>query len=103
VGLARGLPRRAAAVQCLLALVAVLPDTNLLWRGGEAGLAFAQAGAAAFLAGGGVEREGWEAEALVLHRAFVERRLSPGGSADLLAAALLVHGLAGSSPVVARP
>jgi triphosphoribosyl-dephospho-CoA synthase len=93
--LARGVPRRAAAVQCLLALVAVLPDTNLLWRGGEAGLAFAQAAAAAFLAHGGVEREGWEVEAVALHRSFVARRLSPGGSADLLAAALLVHRLAG--------
>ena len=101
--LARGLPRRAAAVQCLLSLVAVLPDTNLLWRGGEAGLAFAQAGAASFLADGGVEREGWEAGALALHRAFVARRLSPGGSADLLAAALLVHRLARPAPVEARP
>jgi triphosphoribosyl-dephospho-CoA synthase len=96
--LARGAPRRAAAVECLLALVAVLPDTNLLWRGGEAGLAFARAGAAAFLARGGVQRPGWEAEAETLHRSFVARRLSPGGSADLLAATLFVHRLSAGSP-----
>jgi triphosphoribosyl-dephospho-CoA synthase len=92
--LARGSTRRAAAVECLLALVAVLPDTNLLWRGGEAGLAFARAGAADLLARGGLRRAGWEADAAALHRAFVARRLSPGGSADLLAATLFVHRLA---------
>jgi triphosphoribosyl-dephospho-CoA synthase len=97
-GLAGGLPRRAAAVQCLLALVAVLPDTNLLWRSGEAGLAFARAGAAAFLAAGGVGRQGWEEEAESLHRDFVARRLSPGGSADLLASALFVHRLTRPAP-----
>jgi triphosphoribosyl-dephospho-CoA synthase len=94
-GLAGGLPRRAAAVQCLLATVAVLPDTNLLWRGGEAGLAFAQAGAASFLLAGGAGRQGWEAEVESLHRDFVARRLSPGGSADLLAATLFVQRLSG--------
>jgi triphosphoribosyl-dephospho-CoA synthase len=93
--LAGGLSRRAAAVQCLLALVAVLPDTNLLWRGGEEGLAFAQAGATSFLVAGGAARRGWEDEAESLHRDFVARRLSPGGSADLLAAALFVDRLSG--------
>jgi triphosphoribosyl-dephospho-CoA synthase len=88
---ARGAPRRAAAIQCLLTLVARLGDTNLLHRGGLEGLAFARAGAAAFLARGGVHRPRWEAEVLALHRAFVARRLSPGGSADLLAAALFVE------------
>lgn len=92
--LRRGAPRRAAAVQCLLSAVAVLPDTNLLYRGGEAGLAFARAAARVFLAAGGVHRRGWEADARALHRAFVERGLSPGGSADLLAAALFVDRLA---------
>jgi triphosphoribosyl-dephospho-CoA synthase len=91
--LARGAPRRTAAVECLLALIAVLPDTNLLWRGGEGGLAWARSEAAAFLARGGVHRAGWEEEVAALHRAFVARRLSPGGSADLLAATLFVHRL----------
>ena len=93
---ARAAPtRRAASVQCLLSLVATLPDTNLLWRGGTSGLAFARRGAARFLAGGGVHGEGWEAEVSDLHRQFTGRRLSPGGSADLLAAALMVHALQG--------
>ena len=92
-GLARGEGRRAAAAQCLLALVAALPDTNLLWRGGAEGLRYAQGAARGFLAAGGVHRRGWEARLAALHREFRARRLSPGGSADLLAAALLVHDL----------
>ncbi|MBQ5965777.1 triphosphoribosyl-dephospho-CoA synthase, partial [Massilia sp. ZL223] len=38
---------------------------------------------------------GWQATALASHRAFVAARLSPGGAADLLAAACLVHGACG--------
>jgi triphosphoribosyl-dephospho-CoA synthase len=91
--LRRGAGRRAAAVQCLLSLVATLPDTNLLWRGGGAGLAFAQRAARRFLVRGGVHRPGWRAEVVAMHHDFTHRRLSPGGSADLLSAALLVHQL----------
>jgi triphosphoribosyl-dephospho-CoA synthase len=39
--LAAGLGARRAALQCLVTLVAELPDTNLLHRGGREGLAFA--------------------------------------------------------------
>ncbi len=92
--LRRGASRRAASVQCLLSLVAVLPDTNLLHRGGPAGLAVARAAAAEFLSAGGVHRPGWELRALEIHRRFVERNLSPGGSADLLAASLFVRRVA---------
>jgi triphosphoribosyl-dephospho-CoA synthase len=92
--LARGASRRAAAVECLMSAIAVLPDTNLLYRGGAAGLAFARSSAAAFLRSGGVHRTGWEDHASEIHAAFVARRLSPGGSADLLAASLAVLRLA---------
>ncbi len=91
--LRRGASRRAAAVHSLMSAVAVLPDTNLLYRGGARGLAFARAAARDFLAAGGVHRTGWEEHARVLHRAFVARNLSPGGSADLLAGALFVDRL----------
>lgn len=91
--LARGAERRAAMVQALFRLVAVLPDTNLLHRGGASGLAFARTEAGAFLDAGGVQAPGWEERARAVHRSFVARRLSPGGSADLLAAALFVDRL----------
>jgi len=89
--LARGASRRAAAVQCLMSAIAVLADTNVLYRGGAGGLAFARGAAGGFVLAGGVHRPGWEEHAREVHRAFVARGLSPGGSADLLAAALFVH------------
>lgn len=83
----------AARVQCCIALMAVVEDTNLLYRGGPRGLAFVRAGAAAFLCRGGVGLASWRADAQVLHEAVVARWLSPGGSADLLAMALFVDAL----------
>lgn len=79
---------QAARVQACFALIAQLEDTNLLHRGGAAGLRFAQRSALAFLAAGGVGRTGWRQVAEKIHRAFVARRLSPGGAADLLAMSL---------------
>ncbi len=85
---------QAARVECLFALMADLDDTNLLHRGGAEGLAFARRSARDFLAAGGVGAEGWRDRAVALHRAFVARHLSPGGSADLLAVTLFLDGLA---------
>lgn len=82
---------QAARVQACFALIAHLEDTNLLHRGGLAGLRFAQAAARAFLARGGVGQPDWLRQASTVHRAFVARRLSPGGSADLLAMSLFVE------------
>ena len=80
----------AARVHCCFALVAALEDTNLLHRGGPAGLAFARAAAEEFLSSGGVGAPGWRERAAAVHRAFMARRLSPGGAADLLAMTLFV-------------
>jgi triphosphoribosyl-dephospho-CoA synthase len=78
----------AARVQACFSLIAALQDTNLLHRGGSEGLRFAQHAARGFLARGGVGRDGWRKDAATIHQAFVQRRLSPGGSADLLAMSL---------------
>lgn len=83
----RGHDEERALIGTLLALMAALPDTNLLWRGGEAGLAQVRAAARAFNDDGGVERPGWRDRLLALHREMVALDLSPGGSADLVAAA----------------
>jgi triphosphoribosyl-dephospho-CoA synthase len=82
-----------AAVQCLFALIARLEDTNLLWRGGLEGLAFARGRAANFLAAGGVAADGWEERACHVHADFVACNLSPGGSADLLGVTLFLNRL----------
>jgi triphosphoribosyl-dephospho-CoA synthase len=70
-----------------------MEDTNLLYRGGAAGLRCAQEAAAAFLRHGGVEQTEWRKHAAAVHRAFVARHLSPGGCADLLATTLLLDAL----------
>jgi triphosphoribosyl-dephospho-CoA synthase len=89
--LEHGADSNSAAVQCLFSLIEVLPDTNLLYRGGEAGLAFAQESARSFLSAGGVHRSGWQIHADKIHQQFIGLNLSPGGSADLLAATLFVN------------
>lgn len=91
--LARSGAANAARVQAFFTLMAELADTNLLHRGGAAGLAFAQSAARQFLDAGGVHRSGWQSHAVRVHRQLVERWLSPGGSADLLAACLFVAAL----------
>jgi len=83
----------AARVQAFFALLAALEDTNLLHRGGSAGLRFGQDAAARFLAAGGVAEPKWRERAEAVHHAFVAKRLSPGGCADLLAITLFLHAM----------
>jgi len=82
---AANLGAREARMRALLALLAHIDDTNLLYRGGRAGLTFVQQRASAL-------RDGDDAVvfAEAMHRDLVARGLSPGGSADLLSAALFV-------------
>lgn len=70
-----------AGRQVLLALMAQVVDTNLIARGGLAGQQWAMERARALTEGQTASREEMEA----LDQAFVERNLSPGGCADLLA------------------
>jgi triphosphoribosyl-dephospho-CoA synthase len=72
----------------LLRLMASNPDSNLVSRGGIDGLRYVQDYAATLLAAG------WDNAALrQMDRALMARRLSPGGSADLLAVAWLLAAL----------
>ena len=70
-----------AGQQVLLALMAQVVDTNLIARGGLAGQQWAMEQARALTEGQTASREEMEA----LDQAFMERNLSPGGCADLLA------------------
>jgi triphosphoribosyl-dephospho-CoA synthase len=79
--------QNAAMVQTLMTLIANTEDTNLLHRGGAPGLAYAQRRARGFLDAGGIATSGWRGRLHRIGRGFVARRLSPGGSADLLACA----------------
>lgn len=89
--LRRGSPLQAARLHACFHLIANLEDTNLLYRGGREGLAWMQAAAAGFLQSGSVFAPGWQARAERIHHDCCRRRLSPGGSADMLAAACFMH------------
>ena len=70
----------------LFHVIAALDDCNLAHRGGLEGLRFAQREAAGFIEAGGAAAAGASDRASAIGRAFVGRRLSPGGAADMLAA-----------------
>ena len=90
-GLQAGATPRIAQVDALFQTIAVLADTNLACRGSLAGLQFAQRAAFDFLQTGGARRPGGLEAARQLHTTFVAHRLSPGGAADMLAAACWLH------------
>jgi triphosphoribosyl-dephospho-CoA synthase len=83
----------APPVQACFALIAAVWDTNLLHRGGADGMHYASEAASSFLSQGGVGAPDWRARSAEVHAAFVARRLSPGGCADLLAMTLFVDAL----------
>ncbi|WDZ94421.1 triphosphoribosyl-dephospho-CoA synthase MdcB [Herbaspirillum sp. WKF16] len=89
--LAQGRGWREAKVDALFALMGHISDTNVYHRGGAGGAELVRARSAAFLAAGGTADAHWQERALACHRLFSQRRLSPGGAADLLAAACLVQ------------
>ena len=83
---ARGLSRERAQLDTFFHLMAALDDSNLAHRGGLEGLRFAQQAARGFLADDGAAHPLAEARAEAIGQDFEARRLSPGGSADMLAA-----------------
>jgi len=88
--LASGLEVNASRIQTLFVLMEAVEDTNVIFRGGSETADFVRQSAQQFLAQGGCHRDGWFAQAETLHRQFIQRNLSPGGSADLLSGTLLV-------------
>jgi len=86
-----GADERGARLHALFTAMAEVADTNLVHRGGLQGLRDAQCLARHFLAEGGGLTADAPARAARVHALFVERRLSPGGAADLLAAACWVE------------
>jgi triphosphoribosyl-dephospho-CoA synthase len=82
---ARGEGEERALHEALLHLMAYNPDTNLVSRGGLDGLRFVQAEARRLLGHPRLGAPERRAELAAFDRALIERNLSPGGSADLLA------------------
>lgn len=84
----------AARVNALMAVMAFLPDTCVLFRGGMGALRTMHAGARQVLACGGVGSRKGEKAFAELEAALRSAGVSPGGAADLLAAALFLDGAA---------
>ncbi len=95
--LAAGRDWHCAKLDALFALMAQLSDTNVYHRGGAAGATLVRERSQAFLAAGATAASDWQAHALQMHQQFVQQRLSPGGAADMLAAACLVHVVCGAA------
>jgi len=77
-------------LDALCAIMSELDDTCVLYRGGRSGLAVIKARARAVLAAGGYGSVSGRKEAQRLDSELSARRLSPGGSADLLAATIFL-------------
>lgn len=91
--LANGLTVNDALVQTLLALMTVVDDTTILHRHDMETLLFVRQQAREVLAIGGMNTAAGRKRILDMDRLFNGRRISPGGSADLLAAAWFLHRL----------
>ncbi|MBR5230892.1 MAG: citrate lyase holo-[Clostridia bacterium] len=84
--LASGKSPEEAGLSALLSLIAKVQDSNIIRRAGMEGQSFAQGQACIAL------ENGCSPEALRrMNDAFVARRISPGGSADLLAVTYFLH------------
>jgi triphosphoribosyl-dephospho-CoA synthase len=90
---ARGDSAEDAALNALMAIMASLDDTCVLHRGGPGALRFVQRGAAQVLRSGGCATTEGRGHLQRLCRDAGRRGLSAGGSADLLAATLLLDSL----------
>ena len=89
----RGADETTARLDALLAVIAHLADTCLLHRGGLAGLTAIRRGARRVLAAGGSATPAGRRRLAQLDDLARTRRLSPGGSGDLLSAALFLDSL----------
>jgi triphosphoribosyl-dephospho-CoA synthase len=89
----RGAGEQAARLDALLAVMAVLDDTCVLYRGGAEGLRLIRSGAAAVLTAGGTGSPAGRRRLDRLDHDCRAGRLSPGGAADVLATAMLLDQL----------
>ncbi|AYF89176.1 triphosphoribosyl-dephospho-CoA synthase [Pseudomonas sp. JS3066] len=87
---AAGAGEQNARLDALLAIMATLADTCVLWRAGLEGLAAMQQGARAVLDAGGSASLAGRRQLRALDARLLQLNASPGGAADLLAACLFL-------------
>ena len=86
----RGCSETNCRLSSLLSIMTRLEDTCVLYRGGLEGLAIVMEGARGVLSAGGPESLAGRNALHRFDRELIGRRISPGGSADLLAATLFL-------------
>ncbi|MCA4825255.1 MAG: triphosphoribosyl-dephospho-CoA synthase [Serratia rubidaea] len=92
---AAGADEQAARLDALMAIMTSLSDTCVLSRGGWPALQAMRQGAQAVLCAGGYQRPEGRVQLARLEQRLLACNASPGGAADLLAAALLLDRAAG--------
>jgi triphosphoribosyl-dephospho-CoA synthase len=90
---ARKYSEEVCRLDALLSLMAELDDTCVLYRGGVGALIVVKAGAQAVLDAGGYGNADGRQRLRALDRELLARHISPGGSADLLAATIFLDAL----------
>jgi triphosphoribosyl-dephospho-CoA synthase len=88
-----GRTERESRLASLLAIMSRLEDTCVLYRGGPEGQRIVHEGAARVIKVGGPGSPKGNAALIALGQELISRRISPGGSADLLAATLFLDAL----------
>jgi triphosphoribosyl-dephospho-CoA synthase len=88
-----GCSEQASRLDALLDIMSELDDTCVLYRGGERALAAVKSGARATLSAGGFGSIGGRTQLRKLDDELIARHISPGGSADLLAATIFLDAI----------
>ena len=88
-----GRSEEVSRLDALLAMMARFEDTCVLYRGGAEALSAVKSGAKAVLAAGGHTYASGRQRLRQLDRELIARHISPGGSADLLAATIFLDAL----------
>ena len=87
---AAGYSEEVSRLDALLSVMCQLDDTCLLYRGGIEALDLVKSGARAVLMAGGCGSVQGRKQLWAFDRELIAKRISPGGSADLLAAAIFL-------------
>jgi triphosphoribosyl-dephospho-CoA synthase len=87
---AAGASEEVSRLDALLSIMARLDDTCVLYRGGSEALDLVKSGARSVLVAGGFGTAPGRNQMQKLECALIARRISPGGSADLLAATIFL-------------
>ena len=90
-GIAVGWDPNSVKLQTLLTLMSKTEDSNIIARHGPETLRRVQADAEGFLMAGGAYREQGVRELILMDQRYTAENISPGGSADLLAATIFLE------------